>query len=256
MKNTFLLAATLLMFGTSFAQWEFYLAGGFGYTILIPAPGLRRHSSNVHYGPSKPGIFLSPSLALRVGEKETFSLGYQLASNFIGVRIAPPGIGKGRDYMRDGVTTHQFYIGFEHTEPMARGRLKTGLMARAGLAYGQMVSMSAASRSGMSSHGLAYSGSTRVTDFDVMPDFWAPTCTLGLSVAPVLEGKSVGDRFKFTLTGTLIARNPYASPSVAEYTMVSPTVTETGSVSLSGMPVQMQVGVDYKLFPHIRHSEK
>jgi len=238
------------------AQWEFHVAAGTGYTTLIPSQGIRRHSPYIHYGPTKPGMYFSPSLGLRAGDKETFSLGYQLSSNTVGLRIAPPGIGKGRDYMADGITLHNFYVGFEHAEPMAKGRLKVGVMARAGIAFGQMVSMGGGSRSGMGPDGLFYSGSTRITGFEVMPDFWAPAGTLGASLAPVFEGRRVADRFKFTLTGTLIARNPYAHPSVAAYTIMSPTVAESGAAYLSGMPVQMQVGVDYKLFPRARPSNK
>ncbi len=249
MKHAILIAASLLAASTAFAQWEFHIAAGSGYATLIPAREFKRHSPYLHYGPTKPGMFLSPSLGLRASDKETFSLGYQLASSFVGVRIAPPGIGKGRDYMQDGITTHNFYVGFEHAEPMARGRLKAGVMARAGVVYGQMVSMGGGSRTEVEADGLFYSGSIRITGFDVMPDFWAPSGTLGLSLTPVFEARRVQDRLRFILFGTLIARNPYARPSVAEYALASPTVAETGRAYLSGMPVQMQAGLDYKLFP-------
>lgn len=256
MKGTIITAVALLGTISSFAQWEFHVAGGTGYTTLIPGQGLRRHSSYVHYGPTRPGMYISPSVGLRVGDKETFSLGYQLSSNTVGLRIAPPGIGKGRDYMADGITLHNFYVGLEHTEPLAQGRLKMGVMARSGLAYGQMVSMGGSSRSGAGPDGLYYAGSNRVTDFDVMPDFWAPTGSLGVSLTPVLEGRRVADRFRFTFMGTLVARNPYVRPSVVEYSIASSTVAENGRAYLSGMPVQMQVGVDYNLFPGVRRSEK
>ena len=249
MKYSILAAAFLFTSATTFGKWEFRIAGGYGYSMLIPSQGLRSQSPYIHYGPTKPGMFISPSVGLPAGDKEIFSLGYQLSSNFVGVRIAPPGIGKGRDYMFDGITTHNFYVGFEHAEPMANGRLRAGVTARAGMVYGQMVSMGGGSRSGPASDGLFYAGSARVTDFDVMPDFWAPSGTVGLSLTPVFEASRVQDRLKFILFGTLIARNPYVRPSVAEYTLASPTVAETGRAYLSGMPVQIQAGLDYKLFP-------
>jgi hypothetical protein len=255
MKKYKILVCLLIVSCTLSAQsWELHVATGFSYANIIPSGNASRPSDLIHYGFRRPGLYISPELDFKLDEHSRLSLGYQLSGNKVGMQIRPGGRFNAAEYMANGISLHNFSVGYSYSSPVGKGRWTVGGFAKLGVAYGQMTSISMGGGSGHFDNGGFYLAGSSITSFEVMPDFWAPTSTVGFVTGPVAKGRRLADRLSFTLSATMVWKNPYVSPSLIHYSAINASTAQEGIARLEGMPLQLQFGLDYSLFRFGRKS--
>ncbi len=185
MKRIALLLLATTIYTSVHAQgWEIHVAAGTSFGKLIPTIGSTPATSAIHYGFSGPGIFLSPELNIRVGEHSRVSMGYQLSSTAFGVQLYPEGRIGGREISYDVLTMHNFSVGYSYRQNVLKEHMVIGGFAKAGVVFGQMTAYGDGVSSGYSGANESYMSTSRLSDFEVIPDFWSPTATVGFIAGP------------------------------------------------------------------------
>ncbi len=255
MKKLILMLTSIACSATLNAQsWEVHIASGFSYARLIPAANSVPRSQFIRYGFSTPKLYLSPELDFKLNGNSRFSLGYQLSGNYVGLQFRPGSRAGAKEYSIDGITLHNFSVGYSYRQPVLKGKWQAGGFAKIGVAYGQMGAIGGGGSSGYLDNGVYYMGTERLTGFEVIPNFWAPVTTLGITTGPIAKGRRIKDRLTVNVAATMVWKNPYVAPSQTHYTMMTATAYREGIARFEGMPLQLQVGVDYSLFHFSRKA--
>ncbi len=228
--------------------WELHIAAGKNYSRLLNRQVSTPRSSLIRYGFGKGRLYFSPEVNLKVNENTRFSIGYQISGNDLGVQFLPNGRSGPRQREYDIITLHNFSVGYSYRSLVGKGSLQLGWFAKAGIAYGQMTAIGGSGTSGIGDNGGYYMGSTRLTEFEVMPDFWAPTTSVGFTVGPNAKGRRIADRLTFNVAASVAWKNPYTAYSKTQYSISTSTGTHDGIAQYQGMPLSVQMGADYSLF--------
>jgi|GEM_PF-5241056 len=226
--------------------WEISAGAGMSFGKLLPTAESSPRSSYLSYGFGKPGVYFAPDLAIKVSPHSRFLFGYQYSDNKAGVKLHLNGAS---DYEFDIIDLHCFSVGYGWEQLINQDRTRLGAYARAGLAYGYMDGLGGGGSVGepFSSGGGLYSGSSRTTQFEVMPDFWTPTTTIGFTCGRE-GGTGLFGRLSLNMSATLCWKNPYKESSKFEYALASGSTTNSGTVQYQGRPLLLQCGLEYRLF--------
>jgi len=242
------LLATISTISLQAQSWELHIASGLSYGRLLPSKTASHAGGAIHYGAGTPGIYLSPELDFKVNEHSRFSLGYQLSGNNTGIQIGSRRRTGAHEYSSDFITLHNISVGYSYRTLVFHNKMQIGGFGKLGMAYGQMTGISEGGSSGMLDNGAIYLSTSRITGFEVIPDFWTPVSTVGFIAGPVAKGRRIADRLTMTVSATMIWKDPYLAPSQTNYTFITGSEAHAGVARFSGHPLQMQVGVDYNLF--------
>ena len=228
-------------------QWEVHIGAGTSNGKLLPMDNSTPASSLVHYGFSSGGIYVNTELDLKVNEHSRFSLGYQLSESKIGIQLRPGRRTGPREDSYDILDLQNISAGYSWRTMVGKGGWVIGYFAKVGIAYGQMAGLGEGGSSGIES-GVEYLSSNRVSGFEAIPDFWTPTTTAGFIVGPNFKGRRVADRLMLHVSATASLKNPYERASMTEYTFITTSQYKGGTVQWQGVPLLLQVGLDYNLF--------
>lgn len=249
MKKLLLVISFLCCASVNFAQsWELHIASGICYARLLPSPDATPRTSFMRHGFGSARLYFSPELSFVPDEHSRFSFGYQVSGNNVGLQF---GSGRRSWYGHesyDVITLHNISVGYANIRKVLNGYLNIGGFVKAGLAYGQMTGYSVGEFSGNSGINNDHVFISKMTGTEVIPDFWSPTSTIGLVVGPILKDRFISDRILLAVAAAAVWKNPYVTPTKTAYNIITPTSEHEGIVLSQGMPLQLQVGIDYRLF--------
>ncbi len=249
MKRIALLLLATTIYNAAHAQdWEIHIATGTSLGKLLPTSGSTPVSSGLRYGFERPGIFVSPEVNVKLDEHNSITIGYQLSSSSFGTQLTPAGRQGGREVEFDVLTMHNFSIGYSYRQHVAHEHLVLGGFAKAGIALGQLTAIGGGVSSGYSGADQSYLNVSRLSEFEVIPDFWTPTATLGFIVGPNFKDRRLSDRLVLNASATLGFKNPYVAYSQVAYTNITGSFVSAGTLQWQGRPLMVQIGLDYNLF--------
>jgi hypothetical protein len=243
-----LLLSVTCTIGVTAQVWELHVAAGASYGRLLPAGQSTPRTSVIRYGFSQPGLYFSPELAFNANPHSRFTFGYQYSDNPVGIQFLPYGRSGPRTMEYDVINLNNFSVGYTYRQYVWKEHLLIGGFVKAGLAYGMLNAIGGGGSSGIQDHGGYLIGASRLTEFEVMPDFWAPTTTLGFTVAPNVKGRKLAERLSVDVSVTACWKNPYTSYSKMQYTLVNSSSSQQGVAQFQGAPLLLQLGLDYSLF--------
>ncbi len=247
MKKTLLVTLVCLSAYAAQAQvWNLSITSGLGISRLIPSAG-STHGGGVSYGFQKPGIWLSPEIALAVNDHSSFSLGYQYAENNAGISFKPAGAKHPTDYEYDEIDLHTLSVGYHFHTLIFHQFIQVGYFATMGLAYGYMSAMGGGGTSGDGSGGVVSSGTSRISGFEVIPTFWTPTSAVGFMIGTNARNHKIADRLSFTASANICWKDPYTSYSKVQYSSATTQYAQTSNAQYKGAPLSIQMGVSYRL---------
>lgn len=246
-KILLVMIAAIVAANVQAQKWEVHLGAGTSNGKLLPMGNSTPADPLVHYGFSRGGVYLSTDLNLKVDEHSRFSLGYQFSESKIGVQLRPGRRTGPREDSYDILDLQNISVGYSWRTTVDNGGCVIGGFAKVGIAYGQMAGLGEGGSSGIDA-GVGYLGSSRVSGFEAIPDFWTPTTTAGLIIGPNFKGRRVADRLMVNLSATAGLKNPYVSASMTDYTFITSSQYRGGTVQWQGAPLLLQVGLDYSLF--------
>lgn len=249
MKHTICLGLLALSTHSSNAQWELHIAAGTSAGKLLPKEMSTPANSRLSYGIVGKGSCFSPEVALKVNDNTRFTFGYQLSFTPSGIQFRPEGRGGPRQSSTDVVCLHSAVLGYAYKAKLAKAGIHIGGFAKAGIAYGSMSALKEGGGSGHGENGNGYFMSgRRLTEFEVMPNFWTPVSSIGFSIGPDVKNSRLADRLSFTASATMMWNDPYTSYSKAEYYYVSGARVLSQPVQFRGNSMLFQFCADYNLF--------
>lgn len=225
--------------------WKLNIETGATLSRLSPTKGSTQ-GSNLSYGYSRAGVYISPEVQLKITENLDAGFNYQYAQAIVGVQQNYPNVSI-RNY--DGIDMHSFNLGANMHRAVFKGRAKAGAFVKAGFSYNQLTMMgSGGSAGGDLSYPSTptYNSVNRPAGFEAMSGAWTPTTTVGLSIGTNSK-RWIADRLSFRWSATMNWRNTYDSYSYYDYAVSSGNVAESGRVRYQGIPFVMQFGVNYRI---------
>jgi hypothetical protein len=214
----------------------------------MPTNGSTTKAGTLRYGYSKPGVYISPEVQLKINEHLDAGFNYQYANAIVGVQHKSFNSSI-NNY--DGIDMHSFNLGLHAHTPIFNGHMKAGAFVKGGFSYNKMVMMGSGGSaggdlSGMSGNSASYNSVERPAGFDGMRGSWTPTATVGLSIGTNSK-KWIADRLSFRWSATMNLTNPYNDYSYYNYTISTVNGSESGKVKYQGAPFVMQFGVNYRI---------
>jgi len=250
MKKHLVLLLSVATAGNAQARsWDINIENGASFARILPLGQSTPRSNTVRYGFGKPGLYLSPSVSLVVSEHSKFNFGYQFSENNLGVQLLVNGSRSNMETEYDIVDMHNISGGYYYNTTALREKIGVGFFVKMGIAYGHMSGYGGSGSANGFSSGpeLVSVAGESLSGFEVIPDFWTPNNTLGLTISSNSRSK-LGDRLALNISTTINWRDPYKEYSRMHYTIETTASKNEGIVQYKGVPMQLQVGLSYKLF--------
>ena len=249
MKKLLMLALPLMACYTTNARtWDINIENGASFARLLPMGASTPSSGRMKYRFTQAGLYISPSVSLVVSEHSKFNFGYQYSENYLGVKFLIDGTPGNEVDDYDIVDMHNISGGYYYSTAALRAKIRVGFFAKLGIAYGHMSGYGGGgSVSGLGYSGEVSAGEERISGFEVMPDFWMPNNTLGLTIGTNSRSK-LADRLAFNISTTINWKDPYKDYSRMHYSIESGNYKDEGVVQYKGIPLQLQAGISYRLF--------
>ena len=248
MKKVLMLLLEIVIASNVHGQlWELNIGSGLSFGRLIPSAQSTPKSKNIKYGFQKPGVYLSPELALSISAHSSISIDYQYSGSSVGISMQSGGPGGAFEYEYESIDLHALSVGYNFHTMALHEHLRIGFFGKMGLAYGYMTAFGGGGFGGGGSGPATYAGSTTLTGFEVMPSFWTPTSSIGVIIGPNSAHPKIVNRFTFSLDAVMCWKDPYITYSKVDYSIVSGQSTQSGIAQYRGTPLLMQVGLNYSL---------
>lgn len=248
MKHAICLGLLALSTHSSYAQWELHIAAGTSAGKLLPKGLSTPKDAQMRYGIVGMGSCFSPEVAYKVGEKSRVSFGYQLSFTPSGIEFRPDGKRGPKQSSIDVVCLHSTMLGYSYKTNLNKAGLHVGGFVKTGIAYGSMSAIREGGGSGRVETPGYYMSGQRLTEFEVMPNFWTPVSSLGFLIGPYVKDSRLADRLSFSVSATMMWKDPYTSYSTSQYAYVSGGRVISETVRFRGNSMLFQFCADYNLF--------
>lgn len=249
-KYLLALLVTLPCFNLYAQTWDVNVAAGLNYSRLLPVGGSTKATQYIRYGFMPYGGYIGAELFIHLNERSRFSFSYQLSQSATGINLRAAKSSDTYSFFEDA-TTHSFSVGYHKVYSVAADKVSIGWHSKAGIAYGYNTGGGSESRGSSAApvQSAGYVQGTALHSDSIMMRFWIPVVSAGASIGfGTASNRRVADRLQFTMSLVAGLKDIYTDYARVKYVIATPASYEEGTARYRGLPLLLQVGLNYRLF--------